>query len=142
MTTDRTDLAGWQPTPDGYKHAEAFCLMWYACECGHRERIWNSRDGVTPFGLACPSCGKPSLRHVEWRSDERRPEHKPPPGQRFFCDGSADDAVRAIERRIAIFTERGQPIPSEVVEQLMRDAREQTGEWLPGWPVVRRQREA
>ena len=36
-----------------HNHAEAFKLMIYACEnpdCLHQEKIWNSRDGVTPFG--------------------------------------------------------------------------------------------
>jgi len=44
-------------TPLGHRHVEAFCLMHYACDCGHHEVIWNSRDGVTPFTAPCPSCG-------------------------------------------------------------------------------------
>jgi len=36
-----------KPKPQ-HRHAEAFKLMIYACSCGHRETIWNSRDGVTP----------------------------------------------------------------------------------------------
>lgn len=58
-----------------YEHAEAFCLMWYGCKCGHRERIWNSRDGVTPFGMGCPSCGG-SMSHVDWQKDILAPQHQ------------------------------------------------------------------
>ena len=29
-----------------YQHREAFCLMWYACECGHRERFWERRTAL------------------------------------------------------------------------------------------------
>ena len=38
----------------GYRHAEAFALMPYACKvCGNFEWLWNSRDGVTPFCISC-----------------------------------------------------------------------------------------
>lgn len=51
--------------PEEYRHAEAFCLMTYLCKgCGHREVIWNSRDGVTPFAATCPSCGGATLASV------------------------------------------------------------------------------
>jgi hypothetical protein len=36
----------------GFQHAEAFMLMTYVSEGGHLQmRIWNSRDGVTPFSI-------------------------------------------------------------------------------------------
>jgi hypothetical protein len=64
-----------------YQHKEAFALMWYACACGHRERFWNSRDGVTPFGgIQCPSCGEQGmsmtggLSHIRFDLDECVPE--------------------------------------------------------------------
>ncbi len=35
-----------------FRHREAFMLMTYVSEGGHLElRIWNSRDGVTPFQI-------------------------------------------------------------------------------------------
>lgn len=52
-------------------HREAFCLMKYRCtsgECGYIETIWNSRDGVTPFGLNCKKCGEPA-NHIDWNQD-------------------------------------------------------------------------
>lgn len=89
--------------PEGipYNHREAFCLMWYACPCGHRERIWNSRDGVTPFGTLCPSCERPTLQHVEFGRDECVPHHKPAIGQRTWVSMTRERAEALARRRIA-----------------------------------------
>lgn len=84
-----------------YKHKEAFCLMWYGCPCGHRELMWNSRDGVTPFGTLCPSCDEPSLEHVWWNQDLCKPDHKPAPGQRVWVSMTQAEAARHAEARIA-----------------------------------------
>ena len=57
-----------------YNHKEAFCLMTYRCnDCGFEERIWNSRDGVTPFGLACPQCKGHNHLHADWQNDQCNP---------------------------------------------------------------------
>lgn len=128
-----------------YNHAEAFCLMWYRCDdCGHRERIWNSRDGVTPFGgMTCTSCGRAGLggglRHeAPFSADQPAPDHKLIVGQQFFRDGTAADAISIIKRRIVVFAERGHPIPELTAERLLNDARNLTGEWNPGWPICDR----
>lgn len=113
------------------QHAERFALMWYACKCGHRERLWNLRDGVTPFGLGCPSCGGLELMHVDWKRDEAAPGHRLNRGQRFFRDGTAADAKAILRRRFELY-----PAPDEVQASLFADAEEQTGEWLPGWPMI------
>ncbi|CAE6839383.1 hypothetical protein [Paraburkholderia nemoris] len=84
----------------GHQHAEAFCLMWYACECGHRERIWNSRDGVTAFGFQCPSCKEPKLKHVNWGLDKYAPDHVPAPGQRIWIDLTRDRALEIARRTV------------------------------------------
>lgn len=121
-----------------YKHKEAFALMWYACQCGHRERIWNSRDGVTPYGgVPCPSCGG-GMTHVQFHLDEPAPGHELRDGQLFFADGTPEEAVAIIERRIIKFAAHGSPIPFEIGAQLLDDAKNQTGEWLPGWPTTHR----
>jgi hypothetical protein len=143
-------------------HKEAFALMWYACPCGHRERIWNSRDGVTPFGgLLCPSCNSttkrpayydgrggivppssyaPGMEHIEFRLDTPAPDHKLAPGQRFWRDGTKAEAIAILERRFTIFAERGQPAPQEVVDkmldQVLKDHPE--SEFRPGWPHLER----
>ncbi len=38
---------------------EAWALMIYVCDhCQHKERIWNARPHVTPFGgIPCQLCG-------------------------------------------------------------------------------------
>lgn len=146
---------------DNFKHKEAFALMWYACEpptlsrlqsmgvplaagCGHRERIWNSRDGVTPFGgLICTSCGASGLnggmRHVDWHLDAPMPGHRLRIGQLFFRDGTTADAITIIKRRIRILKLRGQPVPDDIAERLLNDARHDVGdEWPKGWPMVDR----
>ncbi|WP_157645065.1 hypothetical protein [Burkholderia ubonensis] len=101
-------------------HAEAHALMWYACECGHRERIWNSRDGVTPFAISCPSCGNATLYHSNWQTDLANPGHAPHEGQRVFVDMTREQAERIAERH---FTRMGltreHPKFDETVEQLL-----------------------
>lgn len=110
---------------------EAFCLMWYACECGHRERIWNSRDGITPFSIGCPSCGE-LMRHVDWRKDRSAPDHEPWPYQRYFRDGTPDDAERIMRRRI----ETCPTGDAEYDKQLIEFARKGDGEFAQGWPML------
>jgi hypothetical protein len=121
-----------------YQHGEAFRLMHYACKCGHAEIIWNSRDGVTPFGLGCPSCGGASLMHVNWREDVLAPDHKPYTGQRFFRDGTPEEALAIIERRIKRFIEGGHSVPMATQQHLKHDALHTEGEWLKGWPMIER----
>ncbi len=118
-----------------YLHGEAFALMNYACACGHREIIWNSRDGVTPFGMSCPSCAKPTLLHVDWHADVCAPDHKPHRGQRFWRDGTPDEAEAIMRRRI----ERMQtthPIEPDYAAQLIQHARDGEGEFQKGWPTI------
>lgn len=99
----------------GYQHVEAFCLMWYTCDgktsyegtsisrgfapqliarpCGALIRIWNSRDGVTPFGMQCPSCGG-DMHHVMHHPllpDVSVPDHQLHHGQYFWRDATRDD---------------------------------------------------
>lgn len=125
-------------TAETRTHKEAFALMWYGCErCGHRERIWNSRNGVTPFGTTCPSCGA-SMLHVDWQNDERQPNHKPHRGQRFWRDGTRDEGVAIIEKRLANFAKSGHAVPPAVAEAMGQEARDQTDDWRPGWPFLDR----
>jgi len=118
------------------EHKEAFCLMWYGCKCGHRERVWNSRDGVTPFGCGCPSCGA-TMFHVEWQRDEPAPDHKLFTGQRFWRDGTPEEAETIMRRRI----ERSKGIqcdPSpELAAKLIQSARTgDSDEFRKGWPML------
>jgi hypothetical protein len=122
MSSEQRSTQAYRPrTPRGHFHAEAFCLMWYACEgetrmerignsvryercivkppCGHREQYWNSRDGVTPFGTSCPSCGG-SLLHTDFNLDRYAPEHKPHRGQRLWVDMTRERAEFLARKRI------------------------------------------
>lgn len=121
-----------------YTHAEAFCLMWYVCTCGHRERIWNSRDGVTPFGCDCPSCSKGIMNHVEWRQDEPAPDHKLKHGQRFWRDGTPDEAEAIMRRRVEQAKGTHWAATPDVVAELIKSAREGEGEFQKGWPMLDR----
>ncbi len=70
-----------------YQHAEAFCLMTYRTGDGtEEERIWNSRDGVTPLLITLRS-GRTAM-HVDWRSDRPDPDYQPPVGSRIFVSMS------------------------------------------------------
>ena len=110
--------------------------MWYRCgDCGHAERIWNSRDGVTPFMMSCPSCGQPKLQHGEWESDECLPDHTLRIGQRFWRDGTSDEAVAAMKRRIEILKDE-YPTTAEDQEELIEAARSGKDEFKPGWPYL------
>lgn len=119
------------------KHGEAFMLMTYKCSCcGHQEIIWNSRDGVTPFGTSCPSCGRLDLMHVSWHADTFAPEHKLHKGQRFWRDGTADEAEAIMRRRIDQAKGSKYPIPQSHIDSLIKMARDQTGEFQKGWPML------
>lgn len=124
-------------TEKGHSHGEAFMLMWYACkDCGHRERLWNSRDGVTPFGITCTSCGGIS-NHVDWKADEYAPDHKLVAGQRFFRDGTPDEAEAIMRRRVE--RSRGTPYSPDAptVRKLIREARSgESHEFQKGWPSI------
>lgn len=98
-------------------HKEAFALMWYGCECGHRERIWNSRDGVTPFITACPSCGESELQHIWWNKDETNPSHKPFHGQRVWIDMTRE----AAEVRAKAYIEHMRTVHKQVIDASLKD---------------------
>ncbi len=115
-----------------YKHKEAFALMWYGCRnCGHLERIWNSRDGVTPFGTGCPSCSG-ILKHVLWEQDDCKPNYRLNPGQRFWRDGTLAEATEILKRRAA-----SSEMPSGVVAAAIAQIEKGTSmEFQPGWPKL------
>lgn len=113
-----------------HNHTEAFALMWYVCECGHAERIWNSRDGVTPFGFGCPSCGQ-IAHHVAWHSDLYSPKYKLRHGQRFWRGGTPDEAEAIMRRRIKQI-----PCSPEKEAELIAWARKGEGEFQTGWPML------
>ena len=86
-----------------FLHGEAFCLMQYRCKsCGQVEHIYNSRDGVSPFGVDSLCCEGAGAGHFDWKQDiplapeeALKLEHAP---SRVFIDfrfASALDVVKA-----------------------------------------------
>lgn len=124
---------------------EAFCLMKYVNSAtGKVEWLWNSRDGVTPFGLedswpdsmatmqhlARWSAGERDLsanpdprmmQHADWHEDAFLPNFTPPIGFRVFvswCDApqsyKAHMKARWMERCKRIAADMGEPVPFDV----------------------------
>lgn len=118
---------------DGFLQKEAFCMMTYHCNTCHRsERIWNSRDGVTPFCCHCLCGGE--MRHINWSGDRRDVNHLPKRGDRIFID--LPKAVHAIYMKIRVDKFWLDPnIPKfketkeEVVEELLKT-------WKEGEPFL------
>lgn len=97
-----------------YNHKEAFCLMTYRCkDCGFEERIWNSRDGVTPFGLACPNCKGHNHTHEDWQNDQCNPLFGlfMKSGQRYFVNMTMERAREYAARRVDHYIEIGELAP-------------------------------
>lgn len=115
---------------------EAFCLMWYKCACGHAERIWNSRDGITPFALGCPSCGKPTLTHGAWTTDIRAPQHPLHIGQRFWRDGTPDEAAAIMNARLDSCIGTVYEVTPERRELILKEVRSGGTEFQAGWPFL------
>ncbi|MBK8199192.1 MAG: hypothetical protein IPK75_12585 [Acidobacteria bacterium] len=116
--------------------------MKYRCdECGHQEVIWNSRDGVTPFSMGCPSCGGLSLLHCDFRGDVYAPGHALNRGQRFWRDGTPEEAEAIMRRRFEMMRAE-YPIAPERAEEIVRQIRDGTcTEFRPGWPTIDRHAE-
>lgn len=106
-----------------FQHAEAFCLMKYKCRNDHLEVVWNSRDGVTPMFIDCASCPE-ETSHFHWSEDVRTPEHIPHIGQRYFRDGTYEEALHIARQRYS-----DNP---EVTEETIKSLAESINQ--PGWP--------
>ena len=89
-----------------YKHREAFCLMLYRSKDGSEEEtLWNSRDGVTPFGIESRTTGN-MLYHDEWNKDKATPDFQPPSGMRVFVDSTEELVTPKLNEYVEkIFTE-------------------------------------
>jgi len=118
---------------------DAYMLMWYACPCGHRERFWNNRDGVVPVGTACPSCGKPTLRHVEWKGDVHAPNHIPHRGQGVWRNGTSEDAHRIMGERLDQCVGTPYEVDADRRAELLEIAASGSEyEFAAGWPMFDR----
>jgi hypothetical protein len=76
-------------------HREAWCHMHYVGKGRSGSimiRIWNSRDGVTPFITICKEYGI-ELQHVNWQEDVCEPFYKPKKGDLIWRDLTTDEAI-------------------------------------------------
>lgn len=131
-----------------HRHAEAFKLMAYRCDlCATSEIIWNSRDGVTPFCVACAACGMGEANHVDWALDVYAPDHRLLKGQRYFRDGLREEARAIMRRRLELGRGTAYAIPEEDWPAFIDRAveghaievdgeRVPMGEFQPGWPML------
>lgn len=88
-----------------YKHKEAFCLMKYQTKDGFlTETLWNSRDGVTPFGIT--STDGREMLHIDWNGDRCQPDFQPQKGMRVFVTATEDLVRERLKKYVEkIFTE-------------------------------------
>ena len=106
-------------------HKEAFCLMTYAADDGSEtETLWNSREGVTPFGISSVS-GK-SMHHVAWQEDKYCPDFVPPPGMRIFVDATLELVTPELNKYV-------ETIFSEYEGGCWKTRQEAFDALLPGW---------
>lgn len=79
----------------GHQHAEAFSWMTYGTKPGVqfiRLRIWNSRDGVTPFVTYSTEYGV-ELQHVNYDEDRYDPTYKPVKGDLIWRSWTEEEAI-------------------------------------------------
>ena len=90
----------WDDEPSA---ADAWKLMIYVCDgCGHKERIWNARPHVTPFGgLPCDNCGNETMTHAYFGSDVLAMDYRPVKGELIFIDTPPELALIYAKRTLA-----------------------------------------
>lgn len=82
--------------------AEAFCLMKYKSRVSDAfELVWNSRDGVTPFGIRLRNGEE--AEHVEWQRDQYLPNYVPAVGDRVFVDMTPEAALTIAKKNVALY---------------------------------------
>lgn len=119
-----------------YKHAEAYCLMRYKCRsCGTVETIWNARDGVTPFMVACTVCPNGMMEHIDWKSDRCEPDHCPDKGDRVFVD-STDLICRIYWRMVVERCWETGPTPMRDQFKTKAEAVEALNDYSAGRPYL------
>jgi hypothetical protein len=83
-----------------HKTGDSFMLMLYASK-DHKivEYLWNSREGVTPFGILARD-DKTTLYHEAWDHDIYCPNYEPPVGMRIFVGLTRQRAKEAARRNV------------------------------------------
>ena len=108
---------------------EGFKLMKYvSTEDGFVEWIWNSRDGVSPFGVSDMREGVDAfMQHADWGEDTMVPNFIPPVGSRVFMDHDQERAKAGLADRKALFERQGRAIPEAaekaIIEEFLKSPR-------------------
>jgi hypothetical protein len=100
------------------KNNDAYKIMYYQCEnemCKRLERIWNSRNAVSPFTVGCPICGS-TMSHVFWNEDVFNQNYVPLKGQRYFADYTRERAEKVAKAYIDRFQKTEYALPEVEVE--------------------------
>lgn len=93
---------------NGFRHAEAFMHMQYMGQSNGKQiilRIWNSRDGVTPFTTYCKEYDL-TLQHVEWQGDKFDKDYKPKKGDLVWVSHDKISAREAAEEAFLIYSKK------------------------------------
>lgn len=115
-----------------HQYSEAFMLMTYKCEsCGRTEKIWNSRDGVTPFIVICPNC-KGFQKHVDWNQDEYKPNHVLSKGDRYFCTLTKEQYRKELESAVLNSPSEKAVFDTSLIKQLVDGYDENNGDPFTG----------
>jgi hypothetical protein len=94
--------------------------MQYQCEkCRKIELVWNSRDGVTPFGVKC-LCGGIAT-HIRFQEDRCVPDYKPYIGQRIFIDLDMDRAKEIAKLRIESVSKHYPDLTPPPIDELAKE---------------------
>lgn len=119
--------------PTGHQRAEAYCLMIYEGQVsGAQIRIWNSRDGVTPF---CTYIEGEEFRHAHWRQDSYQRYHVPSVGDLIWVDLTLERAREHRRLFVDLNYEGMKDHPyfegmsqDEMVERMAQDDTQQPGQ--------------
>lgn len=82
------------------QNADAFKLMTYQCSrCYFCERIWNSRNAVSPYSVRCTEC-LGIMYHVDWHLDIFVTDYVLKDGDRYFSDLTQERAKELAVLRV------------------------------------------
>ncbi|MCP4256855.1 MAG: hypothetical protein GY774_04910 [Planctomycetes bacterium] len=111
------------------KYKDAYCIIWFACGCGHQERVWNSRDGIISDSIICSSCGGLASQ-VKDVGREYDPKHQLNHGQKFFRDGTLEEKKKIIDAIKPSLKQKHSEENLEVAEQFLLKS------FPEGWPCI------
>lgn len=90
------------------RFAEAYMLMKYVSDDSSEiEWLWNSRDGVSPFGVSS-RVSKDIISHADWGEDAFVPNFVPPVGMRIFVTMTMEKALVIARKRVTEGWDSGQ----------------------------------